>query len=232
MMVFTSARDVSVQFFRTVTLVVLGLSVVALLFGTWPLGMPGPLHLAVIAAFAGFVVWTLGRVAAARYFTVFLFFFTSVAAVTPLARAKVYGSYANWSVAIGEQVTSALLLGSMMAAMLLGHSYLIAPSMSIDPLKRLVIWIAASVAGRAAFAGLALIVAGYNRNVSTLENSWWWSLFAARWLVGLVGPAVVAWMVWQTTRIRATQSATGILYAGVILTFFGELVSQLLSGRP
>jgi hypothetical protein len=39
-------------------------------------------------------------------------------------------------------------------------------------------------------------------------------------------------MVWQTARIRATQSATGILYAGVILTFFGELISQLLNSRP
>jgi hypothetical protein len=232
MMVFTSARAVGVQFYRTVTLVVLGLSVVALLFGAWPLAMPGPQHLAIIAAFTGFVLWTLGRVTAARYVTVFLFFFSSVAALLPLTNVKSFGSFAQWFVAIGELFTSSLLLGSMMAAMLLGHSYLIAPTMSIDPLKRLVIWIAASVAGRAGFAGLAMIVSGLGRNALPLENSWWWTLVAARWLIGLVGPAVVAWMVWQTARIRATQSATGILYAGVVLTFFGELVSQLLSSRP
>jgi hypothetical protein len=35
-------------------------------------------------------------------------------------------------------------------------------------------------------------------------------------------------MTWETLKIPNTQSATGILYAGVILVFVGELVSQLL----
>ena len=49
-----------------------------------------------------------------------------------------------------------------------------------------------------------------------------------RWGIGLVGPFVLAIMAWQTARIRSTQSATGILYVVVILTFLGELVSQVL----
>ena len=36
-------------------------------------------------------------------------------------------------------------------------------------------------------------------------------------------------MTWQTLKIPNTQSATGILYVAVILTFLGELVSHLLS---
>ena len=230
-MVFTSSRAVGVQFYRTLMLVVLGLSVVALLFGSWPMGVPGPVHLAIAAAFAGFVVWTLGRATAGGWITIFLFFCTSIAMIVPWASHKMSG----WSerlIGAGELVTSALLLGSMMAAMLLGHSYLIAPTMSIEPLKRLVLWVAATVAGRAAFAGLALAIQVHAGAIEFLDDTWWWSLLAARWLIGLVGPAAIAWMVWQTARIRATQSATGILYAGVILTFFGELVSQLLSSRP
>jgi hypothetical protein len=35
-------------------------------------------------------------------------------------------------------------------------------------------------------------------------------------------------MAWETARIRSTQSATGILYVVVILSFLGELTSQLL----
>jgi hypothetical protein len=35
-------------------------------------------------------------------------------------------------------------------------------------------------------------------------------------------------MAWQTAKIRSTQSATGILYVVVILTFLGELVGQVL----
>ena len=52
---------------------------------------------------------------------------------------------------------------------------------------------------------------------------------ALRWLSGLAGVLVVAWLTWQTLKIPNTQSATGILYAGVILAFIGELTSQLLS---
>ncbi len=36
-------------------------------------------------------------------------------------------------------------------------------------------------------------------------------------------------MSWQTLKIPNTQSATGILYVAVIVTFLGELVAHLLS---
>jgi len=36
-------------------------------------------------------------------------------------------------------------------------------------------------------------------------------------------------MTWYTLKVPNTQSATGILYAGVILAFLGELTSLLLS---
>jgi hypothetical protein len=48
-------------------------------------------------------------------------------------------------------------------------------------------------------------------------------------LAGLVGAAVLTWLTWLTLRIPNTQSATGILYAGVILVFIGELTSRLMS---
>jgi hypothetical protein len=51
---------------------------------------------------------------------------------------------------------------------------------------------------------------------------------SVRWLIGLVGPLVLGWMAWEAVRIRSTQSATGILYVVVILSFLGELTSQLL----
>ena len=59
-----------------------------------------------------------------------------------------------------------------------------------------------------------------------------WALFLAlRWLSGIVGVLGLAWLTWQTLKIPNTQSATGILYAGVILVFIGELTSQLLSAQ-
>jgi hypothetical protein len=38
-------------------------------------------------------------------------------------------------------------------------------------------------------------------------------------------------MAWKTATIRSTQSATGILYVVVILTFLGELIGQVLLGN-
>ena len=49
------------------------------------------------------------------------------------------------------------------------------------------------------------------------------------WLAGIVGVGLLAGLTWQTLKIPNTQSATGILYAAVILAFIGELMSQLLS---
>jgi hypothetical protein len=58
-----------------------------------------------------------------------------------------------------------------------------------------------------------------------------WTLLAMRWLAGLIGPLVIAWMAWQTLKIPNTQSATGILYVGVIFVFLGELAALVLSGK-
>jgi hypothetical protein len=38
-------------------------------------------------------------------------------------------------------------------------------------------------------------------------------------------------MAWQTLKIPNTQSATGILYVGVIFVFLGELAALVLSGK-
>ena len=54
-------------------------------------------------------------------------------------------------------------------------------------------------------------------------------LIAARFLIGILGPLVLVAMAWQTVRIRSTQSATGILYATLALTLFGELSAQLFA---
>jgi hypothetical protein len=41
----------------------------------------------------------------------------------------------------------------------------------------------------------------------------------------------MAGMTWQTLKVPNTQSATGILYAGMILAFIGELTAALLSAE-
>ena len=112
--------------------------------------------------------------------------------------------------------------------MLMGHSYLIAPAMSLTPLLRLLA--ALLVAAAAAHGGGRAWACGPGppgiRWLTWKMKPCLW--LPVRWGVGFVGPLVLGWMAWQTARIRSTQSATGILYVVVIFCFLGELTSQLL----
>jgi hypothetical protein len=122
-------------------------------------------------------------------------------------------------------LSSAALLGVVTTAMLMGHWYLIAPTMSLTPLVRLLQALFAALALRALVAGVEFgLWLAFDQPLDRL--AWIW--LAVRWGVGFIGLAVLAWMAWQTTKIRSTQSATGILYVAVIFCFLGELTDQLL----
>jgi hypothetical protein len=231
MIVATSIRTVGASFFRTLTLTVLGLSVLALLSGPEWLSPGAALALgSAVLAFVAFAAWTLGRPAFGH--TAAWLLLASIGGC--LVWQQVSAPQVPWpdkTLGLTRAASSAVLMGSMVAAMLLGHSYLIAPTMSIEPLQRMVGWLVGAIAVRAAVAGVSHIPSLRTAGTSVVGDSsdaLWWEMVCARWLIGIVGPAVIAWMVWQTARIRSTQSATGILYAGVILVFFGELLGQLL----
>jgi hypothetical protein len=124
--------------------------------------------------------------------------------------------------------TSGLLLGMTMAAMLLGHWYLNSPTMELVPLRRLIIAMGVAVVLQAIVSALGLW--GEFTYANSLSTQW--MLFVLlRWLFGIVGVGILAWMAWQTLNIPNTQSATGILYVAVIGTFVGETMALLLSAE-
>jgi hypothetical protein len=111
--------------------------------------------------------------------------------------------------------------------MLMGHSYLIAPAMSLTPLKTLLGALYVGLFLRAGLAGLSLWMwTEQVERVSLTDVTLLW--LPVRWLLGLLLPAVLGVMAWHTTRIRNTQSSTGILYIVVVFVFLGELTAQLL----
>lgn len=128
-----------------------------------------------------------------------------------------------------ELVSSGGLLGATMAAMLLGHWYLNTPSMALLPLKRLVQIMIAAAVSRTVLAAIGLWLHLGQAGDGPDPQSMFWVWIAARWVLGLLGAIMMGLLAWYTLKVPNTQSATGILYAGVIIVFMGELFSQLLS---
>jgi hypothetical protein len=142
-------------------------------------------------------------------------------------RVKLMG-FSSGILQVVSNVSSGLLLGMTMAAMLLGHWYLNTPTMEMAPLQRLILAMGVAVVLRTVVSLLGLC----GEIVSVDSVSTQWILFLVlRWTFGLVGVGALAWMAWQTLKIPNTQSATGILYVAVIGTFVGETMSLLLSAE-
>lgn len=130
------------------------------------------------------------------------------------------------SALVTEAVTSSLLLGFGTTAMLMGHSYLTTPTMSLRPLFSLLTALMVAVILRALVAGAGLWLWTRDHSLARLDAVTLW--LPVRWLVGLAAPAILAILAWKTAQIRSTQSATGILYVVVILVFLGEVLSMVL----
>jgi hypothetical protein len=184
----------------------------------WSLeGAPGGLGLATLAVVGlGGALWLLDPAATPRP--------TADDGEASLAEAVPAGPIAGVALA---DIASAALLGAALSAMLMGHSYLIAPGMSLTPLLRLIGAAAIAVLIRGAVDGWALWRWTADHPSIKLGNDLllWLPL---RWLAGFILPLILLWMAWQSARIRSTQSATGILYVVVIFCFLGELTDQLL----
>jgi hypothetical protein len=116
--------------------------------------------------------------------------------------------------------------------MLLGHWYLNTPTMKLEPLRRLIVLLGVAVCSRAAVVSGGLWLEVTRQLAQSDASLTTFALFVAlRWLAGIISVLGLAWLTWQTLKIPNTQSATGILYAAIILAFIGELTSQLLSAE-
>lgn len=209
-------RDVHPRFYRIHWLIVLGLSGAAGVFA-WeraPEQFWLPFGLALAAGVAGFWCWAVEELKFARWPVLIGGLSALVASLMTQAR-RLHPA---------DDVTAAAVLGLATTAMLMGHWYLIAPTMSLAPLLRLMRWLFIALAVRALVSGLELSLTATAGAVDKTASLW----LVLRWLAGLIGPAVLAWMAWQSARIRSTQSATGILYVVVVFVFIGELTDQLL----
>jgi hypothetical protein len=223
--------QVNPRFFRVHYLTAMGLCAVAAFFlrdllfaetGGTTLGIL--LVACFLATFTGSVIWTLRKAPGGRAVGVV----SAVLLIVALGFAERVASPAvpmPWL--LTGAAASAAILGTSTTAMLMGHSYLIAPAMSIVPLQRLLIALFVALLLGAVLAGIGLWFWTREHALLNLEEAavlW----LPVRWGLGFLGPLALCVMAWQTAKIRSTQSATGILYVVVIFCFLGELTSQLL----
>lgn len=122
---------------------------------------------------------------------------------------------------IAAALGSALLLGSVFSAMILGHWYLVMPRLSAGPLLRLTWLYAIAVALRIAITLSSVVpLVPTRRFDGFLEGAG--LLLWPRVLFGLLVPLLLALMALPTVRNRDTQPATGMLYVACVLVLVGE----------
>lgn len=131
---------------------------------------------------------------------------------------------------IASALSSAALLGGACTAMVLGHWYLVIPSLEVRHLQRMAGFHIATVIGRIAIVAAVLVLAAgvplatgqsLRRYVTSLDGIFFWQ----RMLFGLAAPVVLSYLTWETAKIRSTQSATGILYVDFFTVVVGEVLA-------
>lgn len=127
---------------------------------------------------------------------------------------------------------AAWLTGTVTLAWLLGHAYLTATKMTIDPLRRLSKLLCVAIVLRVLFV-LGSITAAYLVGGDELTSRFGreWLILCVRVVAGLLTVGVFSYMVLDCVKRRSTQSATGLLYFNSVLVYTGELSGQYLTGR-
>ncbi|HUE72772.1 MAG TPA: hypothetical protein VMP01_17940 [Pirellulaceae bacterium] len=237
-MALTPSKLVTSGFYRIHLWVLMGLMTFASLaiWGTRPIEMAKPLYgiwgaplilaaTAAVVSYLGAVIWMYEQHRAGKV----AIWIVAGLAIVGCQFHSVSTSQISLPWLIVDRVTGGLVLGSITTAMLLGHWYLNTPTMKLDPLRRLIWLIVFALVCRMIVSGSGAWLEGARLAAADSLTQQWLLFLSLRWLAGLISPLGLAWMTWQTLKIPNTQSATGILYAAVILAFIGELTAQLMT---
>jgi len=135
---------------------------------------------------------------------------------------------------VASFLSSAALLGGACTAMILGHWYLILPSMQVSHLQSIVKVHIISMVLRVVVVCAAVVMAiitwqpglgpSFRHYITSAGGIFFWQ----RVLFGLFGPALLSYLTWETAKIRSTQSATGILYVDFFTVVVGEVLAKYL----
>ena len=236
------SREAGVKFFRFNAGLAAILIAVAFAFHTDPTTVAGRVAFIALAISEAAIIsyWaTVGRVLASiRPAIVAVAVAAGLVAIVAQALAVVPdGTTVLTAMTIASFLTSAALLGGACTAMILGHWYLILPSMQVSHLQSIVGLHIISLVLRFVLVLAAVVLAvhttAFGRNelapsfhhyMTSTDGIFFWQ----RVLFGLAGPAVLSYLTWETAKIRSTQSATGILYVDFFTVVVGEVLAKYI----
>jgi hypothetical protein len=243
-LVFVS-RDAGVKFFRFNAGLAAILIAVGLAFQYAP-GVPDADQsrlaqfglLALVCAEAALVVYwaTIGRMLAAIRPTIVAVGAGggAIAIVLQALAVSADRSLPVQALTVASFISSAAMLGGACTAMILGHWYLILPSMQVSHLQSIVKLHIGSMIVRVAVVTAAVVFAiatwqpglgpSFRHYMMSVDGIFFWQRVA----FGLAGPAVLSYLTWETAKIRATQSATGILYVDFFTVVVGEVLAKYI----
>lgn len=161
--------------------------------------------------------------------TVFIVGCAGIASFTLANSSQEINLVGKWLVG-ANAIASALILGTVLGAMITGHWYLVQHKLSIKPLMNSsVLFIGAVILKIITFLSVILVTLGVESLFAFFTKLDFMSyLFIGRVTIGLMIPLIFGIMVWKSAKIKSTQSATGILYATIILVLIGEAFSKFL----
>jgi protein NrfD len=134
---------------------------------------------------------------------------------------------------VASFLSSVALLGGACGAMVLGHWYLVVPSLDVAHLQSIVRLHIGSTVVRVVVVAAAVMIAivswepgvpNFERYMFSIDGIFFWQ----RVLFGLGGPAVLSYLTWETAKIQSTQSATGILYVDFFTVIVGEVLAKFV----
>lgn len=236
------SREAGIKFFRfnaglALTLLVIGLAFRPPAPRDWLMETRAFVAL-LTSAIALLVYWaTVGRTLAAMRRPL-LWTAAAAGAIGVVTQAVVVSSqnppFAAVGLTVASFLSSAALLGGACTAMILGHWYLILPSMDVAHLQSMVKFHLGSMVVRVAVVGAVVFMAiatwepgmgpRLDRYILSTSGVFFWQ----RVLFGLFGPALLSYLTWETAKIRSTQSATGILYVDFFTVIVGEVLAKYL----
>jgi hypothetical protein len=123
-------------------------------------------------------------------------------------------------------IVGGLVLGAVSMGMILGHWYLVTPRLPEQPLREMTFFLLVTMGLQALLIvpALALPRDAIANAVDTpiLQNPFFWMRVGG----GLAFPMLLVYMAYDSSGIRAMQSATGLLYIAMALVLSGEVLAK------